>query len=1472
MTRFFDGLKAVVSSRLLRWVVLPLAGLAAVVGVVMSDPAPPSIPAVSLATEPLYARGARAKPTLTLALSVEFPTVGAQYVGAAGATTDSSYSTANKYIGYFDSESCYVYNDTPSETRPSGVPVADYKRFDRSGAATSRTCGGNGFSGNFMNWAGSSAIDILRYGLTGGDRIVDTATLTVLQRAVLQTSFWNSSNFPDKQLSHADAVGALPSALLGAFTGTVHVANCLNRIHFGTNAEGGCTNPGNNSNLGASAGGTSSGPVTNYNGSLPGNFSAACSSENGTCSFSGVRQVAYGANSSWKFMTASNGTSCSNAVFGDPISGTAKNCYTRADPTGWTPPAAGLTTDTFFYARVSVCGTSAGSLTDPRPNLCLRYPSGNFKPAGNLQKYSDRLRVAAFGYLNDSTGNPNERYGGVLRVPMKYVGPTSYDANFALVSGANPQQEWDTTTGIFVANPDGNNTIKSGPTNTGPYLSGVTNYLNQFGRTGAFGQYKTYDPVGELYYESVRYLQGLPITPQATYGMTTAMQDGFPVATSWVDPHPAVAGMTDYSCVRNNIVAIGDVNTHNDKSVPGNVSRLNNEKAVNIGFPSGRSTNVAGNEPDFYTWTKVVGAFESNTSLTYLDGKGVTRTTSNFNPANSARWGMETQSIGADDASYFMAGIAYWANTHDIRGSDWTNWAAGSDPRRPGMRITTYVLDVNEFGQQSNVSNRRNNQFFLASKYGGFDDVSKTGNPFKAQDLTNSNVNWEDSANPGEAKNYYLSSSAAGVLAALDNIFASIASQANSIAGGAISTQRLSSVAGAIYQAQFDPAAWSGDLVAYSVSADTSGVVTIGDTPIWKASDELASKAASTVAPGVPGGNSRNIVIGKTVATSSATATDFRWASVDADVQTALRAPPYAATGTAADPATTGEARLNFLRGDRANEAPAGLLMRRRSSLMGDVVNSAVAFSGAPSKQISDSDYAAFVTANAGRKHALFVGANDGMLHAFDSDAGSISGHTGGNELFAYIPSWMIPKLGSLTSPSYAHQAYVDASPVVAEAKVGTTWSSATWKTVLVGGTGAGGQGVYALDVTDPNAFDASKVMWEFTDRDDADMGNVIGNPQILKLQTNATTSTAPQYQYFAVVASGVNNYVNDGYYSATGSPAIFLLDLSKPKGTAWTLNTNYFKISFPVLTTSAGGMVGFTARLGTADAVTAIYAGDLQGNLWKLDFSRSTLTGKTDWNLGKLSFFNDSGSKPMPMYVALDGTGKRQPITMEPALVFGANRSIIVSFGTGKFLEVADNITTGAPQQSVYALYDNNDVTPDSGTSSTAAIAGRARLKAGTASAGTVNVPVFAWGRSTVDVDPTGIRSGWYYDFGTVGERQISNFAVLLGNLIFGSVVPSVNSCDNGSGNLYIVDLQTGDASYTASTVGILGEPLISQIGSSQQFSSDTTGLRKETARYQVILQGSGGPGAVPPKTLTSYYGRLSWREISNYQQLRHE
>jgi type IV pilus assembly protein PilY1 len=1303
---------------------------------------------IALSAEPL-SQGASQKPTLALALSVEFPTVGAQYL-------DPTYTAAASYIGYFDIDSCYAYVDDAN---------ADLRRFDRSGAATGHRCGGTGFSGNFMNWATSSAIDVLRLGLTGGDRIVDTASMTVLQRAML---YWSDDgNFAKKILSASEAADAVPATLRGNWTAAIVISNCLNRVTFGTGTSGSCMHPVDNADLG---------------GTMRSHDSAALSS------------------------------------------------------------------DAFFYARVKVCESSSSNrLADPRATYCVRYPSGNFKPIGNLQRYSDRVRVAAFGYLMDDGSG---RYGGVLRAPMKFVGPNEFDVNGQNMK-SNSRMEWDETTGVFISNPEG---APEG-------RSGVVNYLNQFGRTGgSAGRYKVVDPIGELYYEALRYLQGLPPTPQAVGGMSSTAMDGFPAYERWDDPHAGGSPTKSHACARNNILLIGDVNTHNDKSIPGNTSRL-----VEAEFA--RPADTAGNEPDFVDWTRVVGGFEAGTSVPYIDGAGIARTTSNPNPAGEPVRGLQSwmagianADTGANRASFYIAGMAYWANTHDIRGKQWT---AEPAKQRPGMRVTTHVIDVNEGGGDSALANRRQKQLFLAAKYGGFKDRSNAGNPFLDAQGAQDNKAWEANAADGDARTYHLSSSASAVLQGLDDIFASLVSRSNALSSSDIPTGVLTPGSGLVsYQASFDPEGWSGDVLALPITVAADGNVHLAEgkkEALWSAADQL--DAASVMS------SNRNIVVGR-VDRAGGAANAFTWSALeDTTGAYSLRAlldRPIA--GAPAD--GLGPQRVEFLRGDRGLE---GTILRKRASRLGDIVHSGIALSAPPPTNNNAPGYAAFQSAHKARPETLFVGANDGMLHAFEAKTG--------HELFAYVPSWMGPKLAALTRPAYdtgGHEAYVDAVPRVAE----SVMSDGSWKTVLVGGTGAGGQGVFALDVTDPTAFDASRVMWEFTDRDDPQMGNVLGRPSIARFRTSASTATgAPVYRTFAIVASGVNNSMADGFARTDGTPAIFLLDISKPPGTSWQLNTNYFRLSLPtdiaLARTVAPGIVEPSVAVGPAGEVRYLYAGDLHGRLWKLDF---TTLASSAWTFDALSAFRTAG-KAVPLYIAKDAAGEAQPITMPPYLLSGPGRSTLVSFGTGKYLEASDTDGTDPQIQSVYTLYDSVGAPLDTGTP-TAAIAGRARLTRATADDTGVHLGAFAWGRPLADTDVSQ-RAGWYFDLSGAGERQVGAMRNYGQTLLFASLLPAsgvvgaggdqASTC-NSSGKAYQVDIPTGNGKVLASGGGALGMPFVVQVGASASGGLDSAGRGESVSRGSVIVPTAGGAqkstGLLERR---STYGVLNWRRINNYQDLLH-
>jgi prepilin-type N-terminal cleavage/methylation domain-containing protein len=53
----------------------------------------------------------------------------------------------------------------------------------------------------------------------------------------------------------------------------------------------------------------------------------SCATETGQCSFTGMANVRYGANGSYFYKILTNGTPCTNGIFGDPLVGTVKQCY-----------------------------------------------------------------------------------------------------------------------------------------------------------------------------------------------------------------------------------------------------------------------------------------------------------------------------------------------------------------------------------------------------------------------------------------------------------------------------------------------------------------------------------------------------------------------------------------------------------------------------------------------------------------------------------------------------------------------------------------------------------------------------------------------------------------------------------------------------------------------------------------------------------------------------------------------------------------------------------------------------------------------------------------------------------------------------------------------------------------------------------------------------------------------------------------
>jgi type IV pilus assembly protein PilY1 len=1302
-------------------------------------------PLVVLPAEPLYMNGAKTKGNLTLALSVEFPTVGQTY--------RDDFDSTKEYVGYFDPKACY------RAVLSSGA-LGNYFDWQTNKGTFSATCPSSQFDGNFMNWATSSAIDIMRYGLTGGNRTIDDSNTTVVDRAWLPDDFYKSSSyFSEKFVPNSQLSGRTENSPT-SFPNGMWIYNCKNRVYFADAQDSG----------------------------------TSCDSPFGVANALSPHLIKANANNKGNFYEVRN-------LVCDPNSATNRLMTYDPDTKKWT-------------------------------GLCYRYPSGKYKPVGQFQMNADNLRVSVLGYLQDDS---RSRYGGVLRAPLKYLGPKNYDSNFNLLTAANARSEWDITTGVFIANPQSGDSTYG---DQGFGQSGVINYVNKFGTLNpdSIGKYKTLDPLSELYYEAIRYLQGKQPTPETitnVSGTTSskALQENFPAYTTWTDPFAGFTDTTDTGkgCLRNSILTIADVFTHSDRSLPGNSVTTNSDFARSVGT----SPTL-----DVPLWTNVVGSFESQTTstatVTYTDSQGRTQTAGNItsNTLYPALNNAASVNTGATGGSYYMAGLAYWANTHSFRTD------------LPKGRIKTYSIDVNENRASDNVDFRRTRQLYLGAKYGGFDDspTGNTGNPYAG----GTNVLWQGT--DGDAKNYFLVSNAAKFLDSLSEVFARVVEETGSIAGGAISTQRLTVAQdAAVFQARFNPVAnfWSGRLLKYPLSLDTSGTsLVIGTTPTWEAGQVLTNDTL------IDNGAARNIVIGAPIGQQATILpTPFKWANLAQAHKDALNITPYLSPITVD---TLGSDRLDYLRGDRRKEIkPATPLgpFRPRDIVLGDIVNSGLVYMSKPSGSITGTDYNTFFSANKDRKPVIFANANDGMLHAFYD--------TSGKEAFAYIPGFVAGKLNQIPDQDYSHFSIDDATSAVSEAYV-----SSQWRSVLVSGVGAGGQGVFALDVTNPETFTKDNVLWEFTDRDHPAMGNVIGTPQIVKLRTT-DTGTTPAYKWYAVVASGVNNYSADGYASATGNPSIFIIDLSnKPAsngGVAWTEGSNFWRIEVPQTSIAiAKGLVGFTTvKNFQTGAVDSLYAGDLQGNVWKLDFTLKGTGSLTTDAAANLTKFNFKAGTSKTFFIAKDSIGTSanlQPITGEPVVNNAFFGSKLVSFGTGKYLEVADTSVPGTVTNSFYTLLDNGD-----------AITDRSVLQQGSVStSGTVTVPSFVYGTT---------KKGWYVDFDkSIGERQISDITAEFGQLFFGSLFPTNGSCGEGGGRFYAVNALSGDGVSELSQVGILAAPLVLEIGTTGLTNSDTSGQRTATRRVAIITQGSKGLKVAATSggglSYTEQVGRLSWRQLNNYRE----
>jgi type IV pilus assembly protein PilY1 len=1159
-------------------------------------------------------------------------------------------------------------------------------------------------------------------------------------------------------------------------------------------------------------------------------------------------------------------------VIGDSVLQSATNVYIRSGGLGTTFQVSNnssfsnlvngcvlgnLTSCTKTYnAQVQVCVSGNLETNCNSAHATTDYPNAGVynKPDGLIQQNYTKIRVGASGY---EYINGNSSPNGVVRALLRDNGPTAYNGNGARTTNANT--EWDPTTGIFAINPDAADGVGRAPGGGTATASGAINYLNKFGSTG---NYETYDTVAELYWATLAYYMQVPLSSTYTSALSgsNSLDVSFPVF-SGLPPNDPIS----YSCQANAIVTIGDDHTHYDTSVPS----------------SGSLTSVTGSALPIIPANGTVPAVDANVATTALGNLPLIEGTTPATKSYSQYYSSSNPPLGGvywqDNATYYIAGLAYFAHTNDIRNDLTPTPSTPASLATLGRQtIDTYAVDVLEPGSYdgsstgtaiynpTNLGNAGPSIYWLAAKYGGFNDINQNGIP--ANFLTWHTNTTTAAANTLRPDNYFFANQPTALQAGLAQIFSkvSLTSSQSGSAPTVTPTRVLTSITAntipysspvsgfPIYNTKYTPNSWDGDLTSFVASTVAGSAVTPipgGNTPDAQAQLETLTQA--------PNGSTFGWDTGRRVITWNGTSgVAFRYANLSATEKTALN---------------SDASLVNFLRGDKSNELTK---FRGRTHILGDIVDSQAALVQGPASpaytETANPGYTAFSTTVANRQPVIYVGANDGMLHAFSGDftlpttANPYTG--GGSELFAYVPSLLYsgpnatPQVDGLSAIAnlsgsnttaynfaFAHHFYVDETPQISDVDLNltglnptpSTSTTANWRTLLVGGLRKGGKGIYALDITTvPSAIDAtssnntttgepalaSKALWEFTD---ADMGYSFGRPVVLKTR---------KYGWVVIVTSG---YDNNGS-GQDGHGVLYILN-AKSGALIQKIDTGVGSLSSPA---GLGQATGFTQDVSDG-TVEQVYAGDLLGNLWRFDLSETAL--------------NTSG-QPTPNYPAAtsfatltDASGNPQPITTAPRIELSLNSSgtgtlRYVFVGTGQFLDTSDLSST--QQQTMYFLRDGTGPAP----STTGLPLTRGSLVADT----NLTLPLSGLSDSSL---------GYYYDLlGTAGsgggaERIVVDPDAAAGVTVvtWATVTPSSNPCSL-SGSIYAIDYTTG--------LSVLVN------GSNQPITSITTTSAPTGVQVVQLPNGNysilyGTTGALPqtakitPPSGNKYLQQTNWREI---------
>lgn len=648
-----------------------------------------------------------------------------------------------------------------------------------------------------------------------------------------------------------------------------------------------------------------------------------------------------------------------------------------------------------------------------------------------------------------------------------------------------------------------------------------------------------------------------------------------------------------------------------------------------------------------------------------------------------------------------------------------------------------------------------------------------------------------DAASYGQGK-YYQATDGAGLNSALSSALSDITAKAGSGGSGVASGTTLTSNS-TYFQTTYDPMDWRGTIKSFGFTSagavDTAAVLWTTDTTI------------------VPGATAPTYQSWNTQTNAAVT---LAYSNFSPAQQTSLS--QSLPTGI------TGSDLVDWSKGTHKTG------LKTRSVLLGDIINSPLVLA-APTDQtasdlVGDTTYSTYLTTKAANMNAsLVVNANDGFVNVINP--------ANGVRRYAYMPSSVLPSLRYIADPTYingvSHKFLVDGQVGVFDAQL-----NSAWKTLAIGGTGAGGKTFYALQLFDASAGNVTQALWEISAPATAstanvfnDLGYAYARPEVARLADGRWAA-----------------FISNGYGSNSGVAALYVVDIR---------DGSLIKKIVVDSTETTNGLSSVKLRVNSQNVVQAAYGGDLKGRLWKFDLSGTTAD---TWGVAF------SGK---PLFTAAGGA--TQPITVQPLLADHASGGKQVFFGTGKLNEAADK--TNKDLQAFYAVWDAEG---GSGQITVSSLQAQAVTGVFSGSAGQ-----FITTSQNEVTYPA--KKGWYlpliYNNALTGERVINQATLVSERIVFTTAsMDTTDPCAGfGSGKLVELDAFSGKMlNYAVLDTNADGEvDSTDTISSGVIFTGGIPTLNAvvNDATGKVVNDSSGGISTVVEKSGGGSGRRIMWRQI---------